>query len=100
MQRLLDELSVEDYCTDDGLTYQPAQLYAYLGRVMYNRRNKMDPLWNSLVMGGVGSDGESFLGMISMQVCGRGGGMGQHRAGLGWEWQDGVAYRHMLLFDY
>mmetsp|Transcript_18024 Transcript_18024/g.30808 ORF Transcript_18024/g.30808 Transcript_18024/m.30808 type:complete len:286 (-) Transcript_18024:337-1194(-) len=67
IQRLLDELSVEDYCTDDGIQYQPAQLYAYLTRVMYNRRNKMDPLWNSLVIGGVGADGSTFLGMVGMQ---------------------------------
>lgn len=29
------------------------QIYAYLTRVMYNRRNKFDPLWNSLVIAGV-----------------------------------------------
>ncbi len=34
---------------------------------MYNRRNKMDPLWNSLVVGGVGSDGKPFLGLVGMQ---------------------------------
>ena len=35
---------------------------------MYNRRNKMNPLWNSLVVGGVDpSSGSPFLGMVSMQ---------------------------------
>jgi 20S proteasome subunit beta 7 len=36
---------------------------------MYNRRNKFDPLWNSLVLGGVtkGPNGEEkYLGMVSI----------------------------------
>ena len=53
----------------DG-AYPPSccQVYSYLCRVMYNRRNKMNPLWNSLVIGGVEpSTGVPFLGMVSMQ---------------------------------
>ena len=50
------------------LPVSPPQVYAYLSRVMYNRRNKMNPLWNSLVIGGVEPDtGKPFLGMVSMQ---------------------------------
>lgn len=63
---LLDELATSDVCADDGHAMQPAELYAYLTRVMYNRRNKLDPLWNSLVVAGVGRDGSSFLGMVNM----------------------------------
>lgn len=33
---------------------------------MYNRRGKMDPLWNSLVVGGVEADGTPFLGTVGM----------------------------------
>jgi 20S proteasome subunit beta 7 len=33
---------------------------------MHNRRNKMNPLWNSLVIGGVQPDGKSFLGCVTM----------------------------------
>ncbi|KAI3874091.1 hypothetical protein MKW98_013752 [Papaver atlanticum] len=32
---------------------------------MYNRRNKFDPLWNSLVIGGV-KNGKKYLGTVSM----------------------------------
>jgi 20S proteasome alpha/beta subunit len=42
------------------------QIFNYLTRVMYNRRGKMDPLWNSLVVGGVEADGTSFLGTVGM----------------------------------
>ncbi|KAL6762560.1 20S proteasome beta subunit, type 4 [Haematococcus lacustris] len=67
IQRLLDELVTGDFTRDDGIELQPAELHAYLCRVMYNRRNKMDPLWNSLVIGGVGADGKAFLGLVGMQ---------------------------------
>ena len=52
LQRLLRELAVEDYCADDGLTLTPEKVYAYLTRVVYNRRNKMDPLWNTVIVAG------------------------------------------------
>lgn len=63
---LLDELVVDDLREDDGIQLGPEEIYAYLCRVMYNRRNKMDPLWNSLVVGGVGHDGKPFLGTVGM----------------------------------
>ncbi|KAG2492385.1 hypothetical protein HYH03_009333 [Edaphochlamys debaryana] len=62
---LLDELTTDDFRTDDGIELTPQEVYAYLCRVLYNRRNKFDPLWNSLVVGGVAPDG-SFLGMVGM----------------------------------
>ena len=63
---LLDELVVDDLREDDGVELGPEEIYAYLCRVMYNRRNKFDPLWNSLVVGGVGRDGAPFLGTVGM----------------------------------
>ncbi len=64
--KLLDELTNEDYTADDGIEVGPKEVYAYLARVLYNRRNKFDPLWNSLVVGGVERDGRAFLGMVAM----------------------------------
>lgn len=64
--KLLDELTTDDYRADDGIALGPKEVYNYLCRVMYNRRNKFDPLWNSLVVGGVEDDGSSFLGMVGM----------------------------------
>lgn len=40
------------------------QVFSYLTRVMYNRRNKFDPLWNSLVVAGY-EGGKPFLGQVS-----------------------------------
>jgi len=99
IQTLLSELATEDYCADDGVQLTPREIYAYLSRVLYNRRNKcaapararraaqapagrrkngdrrpealrragarFDPLWNSLVVGGL-EGGAPFLGTVGM----------------------------------
>lgn len=81
--KLLDELTGDDFRAEDGITLGPAEVHAYLCRVMYNRRNKFDPLWNSIIVAGVepadGADaaaaesassgsagGRSFLGLVGM----------------------------------
>lgn len=60
-QRLVGELVDDDYRTDDGIEMQPSEVFSYLSRVMYNRRSKFNPLWNSLVVGGVDMEGKPFL---------------------------------------
>ena len=44
--------SEEDEIEQDGHKLGLKNLWAYLCRVMHNRRSKQDPLWNSLVVGG------------------------------------------------
>nr|AAC32074.1 20S proteasome beta subunit PBG1 [Arabidopsis thaliana] len=63
--RYLDELTLNDNMWDDGNSLGPKEIHNYLTRVMYNRRNKFNPLWNTLVLGGV-KNGKSYLGMVSM----------------------------------
>ncbi|KAD5507582.1 hypothetical protein E3N88_15285 [Mikania micrantha] len=63
--RYLDELILHDNMWDDGNSLGPKEVHNYLTRVMYNRRNKFDPLWNSLVLGGV-KNGQKYLGSVSM----------------------------------
>lgn len=63
--RYLDELTLNDNMCDDGNSLGPKEIHSYLTRVMYNRRNKFDPLWNSLVLGGV-KNGQTYLGMVTM----------------------------------
>ncbi|KAF9591680.1 hypothetical protein IFM89_005552 [Coptis chinensis] len=63
--RYLDELIIYDNMWDDGNSLGPKEIHNYLNRVMYNRRNKFDPLWNSLVLGGV-KNGQKYLGTVSM----------------------------------
>ncbi|CAN7016677.1 unnamed protein product [Brassica rapa subsp. trilocularis] len=63
--RYLDELVLNDNMWDDGNSLRPKEVHNYLTRVMYNRRNKFNPLCNTLVLGGV-NNGESYPGMVSM----------------------------------
>nr|XP_004308730.2 PREDICTED: proteasome subunit beta type-4-like [Fragaria vesca subsp. vesca] len=70
--RYLDELTMQDNMCDDGNSLGPKEIHSYLSSVMYNRRNKFDPLWNSFVLAGVkkkpGVDDkrETYLGLVTM----------------------------------
>ena len=52
IQRLLDELVIEEVAAQDGHELGPVEIHEYLSQVMYGRRSKLDPLWNSLIIGG------------------------------------------------
>jgi 20S proteasome subunit beta 7 len=52
LQHMLDSITVKQSQLEDGHQLRTSQIFEYLGRVMYNRRSKMDPLWNSLLVAG------------------------------------------------
>ncbi|KAE8226069.1 hypothetical protein CF319_g1286 [Tilletia indica] len=67
LEHRIDQLQVSEFNEGDGHALTARQLYSYLSRVMYNRRTKMNPIWNSLVVGGVDpKDGELFLGYVDL----------------------------------
>lgn len=41
--------SIRDFTLDDGHKMSPKETWSYLGRVLYNRRSRIDPLWNQLI---------------------------------------------------
>lgn len=45
--------SISEECLDDGLSLKPKSLYCWLTRILYNRRSKMDPLWNNFIVAGI-----------------------------------------------
>ncbi|KAL6046392.1 Proteasome subunit beta [Balamuthia mandrillaris] len=53
LMTVLEELIDTDKAYEDGNKLRPQEIYSYLTRVMYGRRNKFDPLWNQLVVAGV-----------------------------------------------
>ncbi|KAI0294101.1 proteasome endopeptidase complex beta subunit [Multifurca ochricompacta] len=66
LQHVLDGLVIsEEINAQDGHTLGPAEIHEYLSQVMYSRRSKMNPLWNSLLVGGV-KDGQRFLAYVDL----------------------------------
>jgi 20S proteasome alpha/beta subunit len=45
-------IRLENDEVQDSHRLSPTAVYSYLGRVMYNRRSKMNPLWSELVIAG------------------------------------------------
>jgi 20S proteasome subunit beta 7 len=48
---------VEDECAEDGGAFDADEIHHYLTRIMYNRRNKFNPLWNQLIVAGKSKTG-------------------------------------------
>ncbi|ORX42518.1 proteasome endopeptidase complex, beta subunit [Hesseltinella vesiculosa] len=66
LQHILDSLMTKEHCADDGHVLGTSNIYEYLWRVMYNRRSKFNPLWNSLIVGGM-DKGNRFLGFVDLR---------------------------------
>ena len=67
VQHMLNKLVTSEDVAADGHSLTPTQIYAYLARVMYQRRSDINPLWNSFVLGGVDpKDGTPFLGYVDL----------------------------------
>lgn len=63
IQRLVAQKVIDDECLSDGFSYTPRSLHSWLTRVMYNRRSKMNPLWMTVVVGGMQND-RPYLGYV------------------------------------
>uniref|UniRef100_A0A7S2IBD5 Proteasome subunit beta n=1 Tax=Haptolina brevifila TaxID=156173 RepID=A0A7S2IBD5_9EUKA len=59
--KMIDMRATHEFALDDGASMAPAAMHHWLTRVLYQRRSKMDPLWNSLIIAGF-RNGESYLG--------------------------------------
>lgn len=68
VQRMLRSLMIKEDLASDGHVLSTPQLFGYLSQVMYARRSKVDPLWNSFVVGGVDrlNDFEPFLAYVDL----------------------------------
>lgn len=51
LQEMLVNMHQEDVNSDDGYTKTPSEYFHYLRAIMYQRRNKFNPLWNQLLLG-------------------------------------------------
>lgn len=57
-----------DVNEDDGYKRSPTEFFNYLRAIMYQRRNKGNPLWNQLLVAGCskGETGKPFLGYVDL----------------------------------
>ncbi|XP_077483192.1 proteasome subunit beta type-4 isoform X1 [Amblyomma americanum] len=65
LKSVIDQKIISEECLNDGFKLKPKSLYSWLTRVMYNRRSRFDPLWNTYLIGGL-QDGVPFLGQVDM----------------------------------
>lgn len=63
----LDELDLSEFCAEDSCRMGPKEYSSYIGRVMYNRRTKMNPLYCQLVTVGKKGNEDSFLSFCDHQ---------------------------------
>jgi 20S proteasome subunit beta 7 len=68
LTRHLQELETEEsYISPSKTRMTAASLHRYLSKLMYARRNKFDPLWNSLMVGGLDEDDKPFLACADLR---------------------------------
>ncbi|XP_048476322.1 proteasome subunit beta type-4 [Rhincodon typus] len=63
LKQAIEQMMIDEELLGDGHSYSPKAIHSWLTRVMYNRRCKMNPLWNTVIIGGM-NNGESFLGYV------------------------------------
>lgn len=68
IERLLEQLETEEevYDSDGGHNLRAPHVHEYLTRVLYNRRSKMDPLWNAVLVAGFDDSKEPFLRYVDL----------------------------------
>lgn len=64
---LLNEMVLNETILDDDAKLTALEVHSYLTRVAYNRRNKMNPLYNRMLVAGV-SAGKRY---VAERVCAR-----------------------------
>lgn len=69
LEYLLEEVQTENnydnQYADEEEALKPSYVFEYLSNVMYNRRSKMNPLWNAIIVAGM-EDGKPFLSYVNL----------------------------------
>lgn len=66
LKKILDELEIEDGYDMEQDNLKASHVHEYLRRVFYNRRSKMNPLWNACVVAGFDEKGETVLKYVNL----------------------------------
>ncbi|ODV84183.1 hypothetical protein CANARDRAFT_29336 [[Candida] arabinofermentans NRRL YB-2248] len=66
IERMLDDVELEESYDMESSNLNAEHIHEYLSNVLYNRRSKMNPLWNACIVGGFDSNDEIFLKYVDM----------------------------------
>lgn len=61
----LERMVISEKAHADGHDHSPRGIFSYLTRLMYHKRTRIEPYWNTWAVGGF-KDGEPFLGYVDM----------------------------------
>lgn len=65
LKRILEEKTLEDNLYDGYSTFLgPKELASYLAFISYQKRNKMNPYWNTTMIGGFDWEGNPYLNSV------------------------------------
>jgi len=65
---VLEQKSIDDFSADDGHQLSCSEVYHYLHRLLYQRRSKINPLWNALIVAGYDKDKEKDGTTVSVSA--------------------------------
>ena len=66
LDRMLSSLNTTENYSSPGHTLSAANLHSYLAKVMYQRRSKINPLWNQMLVAGLDSEDQPFLASVDL----------------------------------
>lgn len=66
LQATLDDLSIDENYDDDSHPLRCNHIHEYLSKLMYHRRSKMNPLWNSIIVAGLDAESKPFLKFVDL----------------------------------
>lgn len=64
IMKLLKQQTIDDEVVGDGVYRDAPSIHNWLRCVLYNRRSKMNPLWNTVIVAGKDYSGKPYLGYV------------------------------------
>lgn len=63
LEKFLEAFEIEEQCIGDGFFYSPKEMFHRLTTLLYEKRSKVDPFWNNLVVAGTDDQtNQPFIG--------------------------------------
>ena len=61
LREVIEQKQRDEDIRGGGVTMKPASLHCWITRMLYNKRSRFDPLWTTIIVGGI-QDDKPFLG--------------------------------------